>query len=261
MKGAAAANSLVSVASLDGSGQAMCPSAQAETFYAAILRELLDSKLPFLLAGGYAVNAYTGLGRPTKDLDIFTTAGVFSRMLLRMKRRGYAVSIEDERWIGKVHKGDDFIDIIFGSANGAVPVQEDWFQHARQAEILGTTVPMIGPTELIWSKAFVQDRRRYDGSDMIHVILKQHAEIDWRRLLSHMDGAWEILLAHLLNFRWVFPSERDIVPRWLLEELMARLERQLELPAPERRVCRGGMFSNVDYRPAVEEWGFTDRAT
>jgi hypothetical protein len=236
-------------------------SAAAEPFYAAILRELLEARLPFLVAGGYAVNAYTGLGRPTKDLDIFTTAGVFPRVLLRMKRRGYAVSIEDERWIGKVRKGDDFIDIIFGSANGAVPVQDDWFEHARQAEVLGATVPMLSPTELIWSKAFVQDRRRYDGSDVIHVILKQHENIDWRRLLSHMDGAWEILLGLVTSFRWVYPSERNVIPRWLLEELMARLQRQLELPPPERRVCRGGMFSNVDYRPAVEQWGFADVAT
>jgi hypothetical protein len=261
MQGAIAANKPVSAAGLDGSGPVGCPSTRAEAFYTAILHELLEARLPFLVAGGYAVNAYTGLGRPTKDLDIFTTAGVFPRVLLRMKQRGYAVKVEDERWIGKVHKGDDFIDIIFGSANGAVPVQEDWFAQARQAEILGTTVPMLSPTELIWSKAFVQDRRRFDGSDVIHVILKQHDEIDWRRLLSHMDGSWEILLGLLTAFRWVYPSERNVIPRWLLEELMARLERQLELPPSERRVCRGGMFSSVDYRPAVEQWGFADIAT
>jgi hypothetical protein len=76
-----------------------------------------------------------------------------------------------------------------------------------------------------------------------------------------MDGSWEILLGIVTSFRWVYPSERNVIPRWLLEELMARLQRQLELPSSDRRVCRGGMFSNVDYRPAVEQWGFADIAT
>ena len=72
---------------------------------------------------------------------------------------------------------------------------------------------VIAPTELIWSKAFVQLRHRYDGGDIVHLILKQHDRIDWRRLLGYMDLHWEVLLVHLLNFRWAYPSERDHVPR------------------------------------------------
>ena len=50
----------------------------------------------------------------------------------------------------------------------------------------------------------------------------RHDRIDWRRLLSHMDPHWEVLLVHLLNYRWAYPSERQNLPRWLMDELIAR---------------------------------------
>jgi hypothetical protein len=40
---------------------------QAERFHTAVLSELLESGLPFLVAGGYAVISYTGARRMTKD--------------------------------------------------------------------------------------------------------------------------------------------------------------------------------------------------
>ncbi len=139
-----------------------------------------------------------------------------------------------------------------------MPVGEEWFEHARQTEVFGTTVRMVGPTELVWSKCFIQLRHRYDGADVAHMILKAHDEIDWRRLLGHMEAYWEVLLVHLLNFRWMYPSERDKVPGWLLDELLDRLAKQRRLPTPERKVCRGRMFSRIDYEIDVTDWGFAD---
>ena len=44
------------------------------------------------------------------------------------------------------------------------------------------------------------------------MILKCHDEIDWKQLLGHMELYWEVLLIALLNFRFVYPSERQVVP-------------------------------------------------
>ncbi|MFE0756339.1 nucleotidyltransferase [Inquilinus sp. NPDC058860] len=231
---------------------------QAEAFYAEALRELATTGLPFLLAGTYAVSAYTGISRPTKDLDIFCKAGDSARVLGHFRDIGHAIEIEDERWLGKVHKGRHFFDVIHASANGTMPVNDQWFEHAREIEVYGTTVRIVAPTELIWSKAFIQMRHRYDGADVVHVILKQHDQIDWQRLLGYMELHWEMLLVHLLNFRWAYPTERDRVPRWLMDELMDRLRHQLDLPPPQMKVCRGRMLSRADYAAAVEEWGFAD---
>ena len=45
-----------------------------------------------------------------------------------------------------------------------------------------------------------------------------------------MEVHWEVLLMHLLNFRWIYPTERDNVPRWLMDELLERL--------PSSSTCR-----------------------
>lgn len=232
--------------------------ATAEAFYNEILRNLANAELPFLVAGGYAVTAYTGVSRVTKDLDIFTTPREFYRILSFLKEKNYKISIEDERWIGKVHCKEHFIDVIFNSANGSVPVQAEWFNHARHFDLFEMSTPVISPTELIWSKALIKDRQRYDGADIANVILKQHQQIDWRRLLSHMDAHWEVLFSLILDFRWVYPTERCLVPSWLLDELMHRLEQQRTLPLPQRRICRGRLFSRTDYKHAIDRWGYAD---
>ncbi|MGY4480071.1 hypothetical protein [Bradyrhizobium sp. USDA 3364] len=232
--------------------------AQAERFYREILAELLDAKLPFLVGGGYAVNTYTGARIPTKDLDIFTTRAELQRLLAHLNRGGRRVSIADDQWLGKIHYGEYFVDVIFGSSNGIVPVQEGWFHHAREAQVLGLGVLVIDPTELIWSKAFIQKRFRHDGSDIANIILKQSSQIDWQRLMVYFDAHWEVLLSHLLIFRWIYPSERNAIPSWLLDELLERLNRQRELPPTAARMCRGRLLSRSDYQSAVEVWGFLD---
>jgi hypothetical protein len=246
------------IRTIDAQAEPILKSPEAESFYAEALRELTRLNLPFLLAGTYAVSAYTGITRTTKDLDIFCKAGDYPRILSHFQNLGHAVEIEDERWLGKVYKGPHFFDIIFASSNGTMPVGDAWFEDARQIEVFGTPVRIVGPTELVWSKSFIQLRHRYDGADVMHVILKQHDQIDWRRLLAYMELHWEVLLSQLIAFRWIYPTERDHIPRWLMDELLDRLHKQLELPPPQMKVCRGRMFSRVDYEIDVKEWGFAD---
>ncbi len=241
---------------MDAAAAPTTPSVEAEHFYVEALQELQKFNIPHLVAGTYAVSAYTGIVRPTKDLDIFCKPGDSVRILERFKTLGYKVQIEDERWLGKVSKGEHFFDLIFASRHGVMPIGDEWFEHATVGEVLGVSVRLIAPTELIWSKAFVQVRHRYDGADIANVILRQRDRIDWKRLLKHMDLHWEILLVHLINFRWVYPSERDCIPRWLMDELIDRLQRQLDLPPPRIKICRGRMLSQSDYEIAVREWGF-----
>ena len=78
------------------------PPPEAEEFFATSLRLLAESGLPFLLSGTYAVTAYTGIHRPTKDLDIFCKAGDYPKILAFFQERGYRTDVEDERWIAKV---------------------------------------------------------------------------------------------------------------------------------------------------------------
>lgn len=234
------------------------PPPEAVAFYDEALRLLKESGIPFLLSGTYAVAAYTGIRRPTKDLDVFCKPGDYPRILAWFKERGYGIEVEDERWIGKVWKDEKhFFDVIFGMSNGTISVTDDWFG-PDTIDVYGHTVAITPPTALILSKVFIQDRYRYDGADVNHVILKQSDAIDWRRLLDQMELYWEVLLAHLINYRFAYPTERGRVPRWLMEELLGRMRAQLDLPAPRIAVCRGRLFSPRDYVADIAEFGFAD---
>jgi len=234
------------------------PPPEAETFYAESLRLLGESGIPFLLSGTYAVTAYTGIVRPTKDLDVFCKAGDYPKILAYFQARGYRTDVEDERWIAKVWQGERFFDVIFAMSNGAAPVTDAWFEGEDTIEVYGAVARITPPVELIVSKVFIQDRYRYDGADVVHVIYRAHERIDWRRLLAYLEPYWEVLFAHLLNFRFVYPTERDVIPRWLMEELTARLQAQVSLPAARIKVCRGRLFSPRDYVTDITEWGFAD---
>jgi hypothetical protein len=65
-----------------------------------------------------------------------------------------------------------------------------------------------------------------------------------------------VLLAHITMFRFVYPSERDTIPRWLMEELLARVQDQLSLPTPQDRICRGPLLSRTQYEEDTNEWGY-----
>jgi len=234
------------------------PPPDAEAFYAESLRLLTESGIPFLLSGTYAVCAYTGIVRPTKDLDVFCKAGDFPKILAYFQERGYRTDVEDERWIAKVWQGERFFDVIFAMSNGAAPVTDAWFTDNEAIEVYGVQAKITSPTELVVSKMFIQDRYRYDGADVVHVFYRQADRIDWKRLLDYMEPHWEVLLIHLLNFRFVYPTERDLIPRWLMSELTDRLAAQVTLPPARVKVCRGRMFSPRDYLIDITEWGFAD---
>ncbi|MBV9884483.1 MAG: nucleotidyltransferase [Sphingomonadaceae bacterium] len=234
------------------------PPPEAVDFYVESLRLLKESGIPFLLSGTYALACFTGITRPTKDLDVFCKPSDAPKILGFFKGRGYRIDIEDERWIGKVWKDEHFFDVIYNMSTASIPVTDHWFQQAYEAEIYGTNVRITPPTEFVLSKLFLQDRYRYDGADVAHVILKKHAEIDWRYLLDAMELYWEVLLIHVLNFRFIYPTERECIPRWLFDELIARLQAQADMPAARMRICRGRLFSPRDYVMDIAEWGFAD---
>jgi hypothetical protein len=166
--------------------------------------------------------------------------------------------VEDERWLAKVSKGEHYLDFVFSIASMLTPVTDTWFKESHSAKILGVEVAILPPTELVLSKMFVQSRNKYEGSDVAHLILKEHKNINWKRLLSYLDPYWEVLFLHLMNFRFIYPSEREIVPRWLLDELLNRLKAQINTPTSKVRVCRGKLLSPFDYEIDIKQWGFTE---
>jgi nucleotidyltransferase DUF2204 len=225
---------------------------------ATALRVLAEGRVPFLVAGAYAHFEYTGVERDTKDLDVFLRREHVDRALDVLETGGFTRHLEDPLWIAKAFRGEWFVDVIFSSGNGIARVDDGWFEHAKEGEVMGVKVLLAPAEEMIWSKAFVCERERYDGNDVVNLVRACGRELDWERLLERFDDRWEVLLSHLVLYRFSFPSERSQVPRWVMSELLHRSLAQLPEQDPERRICRGTLLSKVQYQHAVERDGFED---
>ena len=108
---------------------------------------------------------------------------------------------------------------------------------------------------MIWSKAFVQERERFDGADVMHLISQFGPSLDWTRLLERFGPHWRVLLGHLVMFGFVYPSQRDRIPTWVTEELTKRM---LVEPPSESRICNGTLLSREQYLIDVERSGCDD---
>jgi hypothetical protein len=107
-------------------------------------------------------------------------------------------------------------------------------------------------------RSFVMERERFDGADIAHVLRHGAEALDWQRLLERFGEHWPVLLAHLVLFGFIYPSERDRIPRHVTAELTRRLVAQLEAgPAPDR-LCRGTLLSRAQFLIDVESFGYAD---
>lgn len=224
--------------------------------YRAVMTALYESTIPFMIGGAFALREYTGIARRTKDLDIFCLPGDYEGILRALADAGFETSVVDANWLAKARDKSTYIDIIFNSANNQCRVDQDWFKNAREIEFLGCTTLLTPAEELIWTKLYVQDRDRFDGADVLHMILRCGSALDWSRLLQRMDLHWEVLLAHLLTFRFVYPSERECVPEWIYTRLLERAASQNALSTPQDRICRGPLLSRTQYLVDVKDWGY-----
>src|SRR5512139_1541218 len=169
------------------------------------LRALADAGVPHLVAGAYAFFEYTGIFRDTKDLDVFLRERDLEEAFRALERAGFRTELVDPAWIGKGYRGEWFVDLIFSSGNGVAVVDDRWFEHARPGTVLGVRVLLAPPEEMIWSKGFVLERERYDGHDVNHLLHACADGLDWGRLLARFERYPEVLLAHLLMFRFAYP--------------------------------------------------------
>lgn len=222
------------------------------------LRALNASGVQYVVAGAYAFFEYTGIFRDTKDLDVFLRRRDVESAFEALEDAGFRCEMVDDVWIGKAYRGEWFVDLIFSSGNGVAVVDDDWFAHARPSEVMGVPTVLAPPEEMIWSKAFVCERERYDGNDVSNLIRAVGHEMSWERLIDRFGEHWEVLLAHLVMYRFSFPGERTQVPRWAMEELLRRGSETVAEGNWERRICRGRLVSRTQYEHAVQELGYHD---
>ncbi|WP_435017998.1 nucleotidyltransferase [Tundrisphaera sp. TA3] len=227
-------------------------------FYVRTMTVLAEAGVPFLVGGAFALAAYTEIERHTKDVDFFLKRSDLDPALEALSRAGYRTEIPFPHWLAKAHGEDCFADLIFNSGNGVARVDDGWFRHATEAQVLGIPVRVCPPEEMIWSKCYVQERERYDGADIAHLILARGDSFDWRRLLDRFGDHWRLILSQLILFGFCYPSERGKVPAWVLRELTGRLEAEVDAPAPAEKVCLGTFLSREQYQADTGLRGYAD---
>jgi hypothetical protein len=215
--------------------------------YVLALETLRRASIDFLVGGAHALAPYTGVTRDTKDLDVFLHRRNCEPALAALAVAGFATERTFPHWLAKAFMGDRFIDLIFSSGNGVAQVDDLWFLHAVPGRVLGLPVLLCPPEEMIWSKAFIMERERYDGADVAHLILARGQDLDWRRLLRRFGRRWRVLLSHLVLFGFIYPGERAVVPDAVMAHLLRRLDQERTGSAEETRVCDGTLLSRQQY--------------
>jgi len=244
------ANTATAVQAIHGEGS-------ANEFHRRSVAALHAAEVPFLIGGAYMVEVCGGVSRSTKDFDLYVRPNHVKAALRALACAGYKTELTFPHWLAKGTYEGDIVDLIFRASNGLCEVDDSWFDRARDDELQGVPVKLCAPEEMIWMKAYIMERERFDGADIMHILRCCAAEIDWTHLVRRFGPDWRVLLSHLILFGYIYPGERARIPAAIMEDLITRLRSEATTAAPER-LCRGTLLSRQQYLVDIQECGFRD---
>jgi hypothetical protein len=226
-------------------------------FHLRSVAALQDANVPFLIGGAYVVEVYAGVSRRTKDFDLYVRPRHVDAALDALARAGYETELTFAHWLAKAKRGRDYVDLIFRAGNGLCEVDDSWFERAHDDELLGLHVKLCAPEEMIWMKAYIMERERFDGADIAHLLVSCAEKLNWQHLVQRFGPDWRVLLSHLVLFGYIYPSEQGRIPTAVMDDLIPRLRN--ETPAGgNKRLCLGTLLSRKQYLIDVQKRGFHD---
>ena len=232
--------------------------ADVRRVYRLALETLNAARIPYVVAGAYAIYEYTGIYRQTKDLDLFFEPSSVLPAAYALKDAGFRLRLVDAHWLAKATTDESgCVDLIYGMGNGVAFVDRSWFDFSRAGMLAGAPVRVAPAEELIWHRLFISERHRQDMADILHVLLAVGDTLDWDRLLARVGPHWPLLLAQILLFGYVYPGFRSKVPRRVLDGLLDRARDELGRDEPDVTITRGPLISRFSFAIDVQEWGFT----
>jgi hypothetical protein len=225
-----------------------------QAFYESVVGALSDAELPFLIGGAIAFGFYTDIWRDTKDLDIFLQPETVQPALDHLNQGGFNTELTFSHWLAKVKSEDSLVDLIFRGSNGVCSVGPTWFE-APRVEVLGRSVKIVRPEDLIFMKSFVMNRERFDGLDIVHLLFRQADHLDWDRLLDWFAEDQALLLSLLALFQFVYPFRAGSIPGTVREKLT---QIWLRPPPAAERICNGTLLSKREFQEDISAWGLVD---
>ncbi len=223
--------------------------------YGSALGALAGTGVPFVVGGAWALDRYAQLGRSTLDLDLMVAPSEVERCVQTLRTLGGRVVGRDAVQT-RVALRDSEIDLVHHIAQGEYEVDSTWYQHGVPTRLFDVATLVAAPEELLWSKVFIAARHRFDGSDIVHLIRATGQTLDWNRLHGHLAPYPRLLLAYLTLFGFCYPSETDLVPRWLWEQVLGHFVAPVETGTPT--VCRGTLLDSQSFEFDLVAKGLVD---
>jgi predicted nucleotidyltransferase len=230
---------------------------ERDDVYRRSMEVLRDANIPFLVAGAYVVEVYAGISRRTKDFDLYLRPRHVDAAIDALDHAGYKTEKAFPHWLAKAGRPRLHIDLIYRAGNGLCEVDDSWFERAQNDELLGLHVKLCAPEEMIWMKAYIMERERFDGADIAHILQSCAEKLDWPHLVRRFGPDWRVLLSHLVLFGYIYPTEHGRIPAAIMDDLMSRLQKDAPAAGPER-LCRGTLLSRKQYLLDIQKRGFRD---
>jgi hypothetical protein len=230
-----------------------------EGVYRLALQTMNAIEIQYAVGAAFARHAYTSIWRYTKDLDIFLPPRELKSAMKALTAAGFETKVIDGHWLAKAYKNDYFVDLIFGTGHGQIPVDDDSFRGSTTGQILSVETNLIPVEEMIASAAYIAGRNRFDGGDIVHLIRSTRGKLDWQRILSRLgENRGELLLWYLILFDFIYPGHFEYLPKELMTELFEQVRIRWEQQSPSEKKFRGSLLDPFSYNVDIEDWGYID---
>jgi hypothetical protein len=227
---------------------------EQRVLFREVLGFLEERRVPYAVAGAFALQAHTGIHRDTKDLDLFLTAETATTALELLREEGFHCEVCDPVWLFKVRRDEFFVDLITGMSNAAILVDDSWIARSKPETVHGVHTRVLAAEELLVSKLFVTRRERFDGVDITHVIYGTRGKLDWQRILELTGAHWEMLFWALVLFRYAYPGQTEFVPAELWNFLIQRFQDAVSHPDRSAKF-RGSLIDDKMFAIDLNDWG------
>lgn len=236
------------------------PAAQSQVYREALVA-LNNSGVQYAVGAAFARYVYTSIWRQTKDLDVFILPEDLRPAMDALEKAGFSTEIKDKSWLAKAWKDGSFLDLIFGTGHGQLPIDERSFNGVVKEKVLGVETSLIPIEEMIVSAAYIAGRNRFDGPEVVHLIRSVEGKLDWERILNRLGENRQLLLWHLIFFDFIYPGHTDYLPQELITGLFQEAQERWKKKPRNPKLFRGTILDPFSYTVDVEDWGYEDRRT
>jgi hypothetical protein len=233
-------------------------SPRQEEIYREALWALRRGNLHYAVGAAFARHAYTQIWRTTKDLDISVRPKDLRAAFDLLEKVGFKTEVVENHWLAKAWKDGYFIDFIFGTGHGQIPINDEFFEGSLEAEILGVPSQLMPVEEMIAAACYIKGRRRFDAMDTAHLILVTHGQIDWARVLQRLGENQELLLMDLLFFDFIYPGHADYLPKALMIKLFEEVRQRWQEKNVDPKLFHGSLLDPFSFVVDIEDWGYHD---